>query len=126
MSEVNLKGDPYFCDYDPSKGYTRVLAKPGRVYQSREVNEQQEIFDEYLGRLGQVVCDEGGVISGCSPMVYEELGFKKIRISSGQVFFMGKVRDVVEAEFTIVGVGEEYIFVDIEREVNSLSGQYLV
>ena len=117
MSGINLGGDPYFCDYDVSKGYTRVLARPGRVYQSREVNEMQEMVDEYLGRLGKVVCDEGGVVSGCASMVFTEEGQLKVRVLEGKVFFSGKVRDVEEAEFDLLGVGEEYIFVDLVRSV---------
>lgn len=105
MSTVNITGNPYYNNFDPSKEYTMVLARPGYVEQSREFNESQAVTREYLKRISDTVLVEGTIISGCEIIISET----DVTISAGKLYLAGLVRDVAESHVTITGVGYETI-----------------
>lgn len=104
---------PYYDDYDASKGYTKILAMPGRVEQAREFTQAQTMMVDYLGRLGDAVYSNGTIIDGCSLIIND----KQVTISSGRIYLDGLVRLVDGAVINITGVGNELIGAKIKQEL---------
>ena len=42
--------DPYYDDYDETKGFYRILFRPGYAFQAREVTQLQTILQKLVER----------------------------------------------------------------------------
>jgi hypothetical protein len=115
MADVNLTNPPYYDDYDPNKGYTKVLAYPGRAPQSRETNVLQSMFLDFMKRLGDVLMKNGSIVSGCQLSINEAKTVATI--TTGQVYVNGIVYPVPESTVTITGTGEEAIGVKVSQVI---------
>lgn len=60
--ETNLNVSPYFDDFDPNKGFYKVLFKPGLPIQSRELTSLQSILQNQIEQLGTHLFKEGSVV----------------------------------------------------------------
>lgn len=60
--ETNLNISPYFDDYDPNKGYHKVLFKPGLPVQSRELTTLQSILQNQVEQIGTHLFKEGSMV----------------------------------------------------------------
>ena len=103
---ANLTGSPYYDDYDSSKGYSKILAMPGRVLQAREFNQLQSIQQDQLSRVSNTLITNGTIIKGCNLIVNNK---RSVSITEGQIFIDGRVRDVEKDTVIINGTGIEYI-----------------
>lgn len=56
--------NPYYDDYDPQRGFLRVLFKPGYALQAREVTQLQSILQNQLGGVADHLFKDGARISG--------------------------------------------------------------
>lgn len=110
-----IRQAPYYDDYDPSKGYTKVLAYPGRTPQSRETNVIQSMFLDLLERLGDVLMKDGSIVSGCQVSINEAK--TKATISAGQIYIKGIVYPVAEHILSITGQGDENIGAKLVEEI---------
>ena len=45
---LNFNVDPYYDDFDPNKNYHRILFKPGRAVQGRELTQSQTIIQNQI------------------------------------------------------------------------------
>ena len=61
-----MGGPPYFDDYDEAKRFLKVLFRPGRPLQSRELSQVQSILQNQIERFGRHVFQEGSVATGGS------------------------------------------------------------
>ena len=59
---VNFNVEPYFDDYDESKGYHRILFKPGVAVQARELTQLQTILQKQIERFGRHFFKEGSMV----------------------------------------------------------------
>lgn len=59
---LNLNTYPYFDDYDPSKGYHKILFHPAKPVQARELTQMQSILQEQIKRHGDHVFKNGTVV----------------------------------------------------------------
>lgn len=53
---------PYYDDYDPSKGYYRILFKPGYAVQARELTQIQSSLQEQIQRFGRNIFKDGTIV----------------------------------------------------------------
>ncbi len=63
MSRIDLNRAPYFDDFDPSKNYMRVLFRPGRPVQARELNVAQSTLQNQIERFASHVFKNGSKVS---------------------------------------------------------------
>ncbi len=63
MSRIDLNRAPYFDDFDPSKNYMRVLFRPGRPVQARELNQSQSILQSQIEKFANHVFKNGSKVS---------------------------------------------------------------
>ena len=55
---TNLNIAPYFDDFDKSKGFLKVLFKPGFPVQARELTTLQTLLQDQIDTFGQGVYKE--------------------------------------------------------------------
>ena len=59
---VDFSSSPYYDDYDQSKGFHKILFKPGYSVQARELNQLQEILQQQIAQLGTHLFKNGSVV----------------------------------------------------------------
>lgn len=60
----NLNVNPYYDDFDETKGYSRILFRPGYAVQARELTQLQTILQKQIERFGQHIFKEGSMVLG--------------------------------------------------------------
>lgn len=63
MSRLTWNKSPYFDDYSSSKNFMRILFKPGRPVQTRELNQIQSIFQNQIEKFANHIFKNGSRIS---------------------------------------------------------------
>ena len=58
----NFSKSPYFDDYDETKKFLRILFKPGRAVQARELTQLQTISQNQITRFGNHLFKEGSQV----------------------------------------------------------------
>lgn len=74
----NFDIDPYFDDFDNTKGYHRVLFKPSVAVQARELTQLQTILQNQIETFGDNILTEGTIIKGCNFNYLNNLAYVKI------------------------------------------------
>ncbi len=82
---VDTSTAPYYDDYDPSKGFLRVLFQPKAV-QARELTQAQTILQEQVNRLGRHLFEEGAMVVPGGISVDTNQEFVKITFVTGSEF----------------------------------------
>jgi Domain of unknown function (DUF4815) len=59
---TNFDVSPYYDDYDPSRGYYRILFKPGYSVQARELTQMQTGLQEQIARFGKNIFKDGTIV----------------------------------------------------------------
>jgi len=59
---INFNTDPYYDDFSESKEFYRILFKPGRAVQARELTQLQSTLQNQIARFGQNVFKEGAIV----------------------------------------------------------------
>ena len=61
---INYNVDPYYDDFDPSKNYHRILFKPGRAVQARELTQAQTILQNQVSEFASAIYSQNTPVSG--------------------------------------------------------------
>ncbi len=61
---LNFNTAPYFDDFDESKGFLKVLFRPGYAVQARELTQSQDILQNQISRFGSFVFKSGSPVLG--------------------------------------------------------------
>lgn len=61
---INLNTDPYYDDFDKTKGFHQILFKPGVAVQARELTQIQSILQNQIKSFGDNIFKEGALIQG--------------------------------------------------------------
>ena len=75
---TDLNVDPYYDDFNEAKQFNRVLFKPGKAVQARELTQLQTILQKQVERFGSNVYKEGTIISGINLTARDDLFYVKI------------------------------------------------
>lgn len=113
MADRNFNSDPYYDDFDDSKGFQQILFKPGVSVQARELTQLQSILRDQIKKFGSHVFQQGSiVIPGNS---FSDLSVSYLKLDQ---FFAGSPVDVSRfVGKTIVGqtTGVEAIVRHVEE-----------
>lgn len=63
-NSVLFNATPYYDDFDSSKNYLKMLFRPGRAVQARELTQLQTILQNQIEQFGTHVFQNGAVILG--------------------------------------------------------------
>jgi len=141
MTKVNLNQYPYYDDYDENKKFYRILFRPGRAIQTRELNQLQSLLQKQIERVGAHLFEQGAqVIPGDKEGVkyINNYGFIKIAGTDGNLattltqlnqYWLGKtiksLSEPLDIRAEVVGVlppdssGEARLFLNYLRADNS-------
>lgn len=61
---LNFNTNPYYDDFDENKNFHRILFRPGRAVQARELTQSQTILQNQIDRFGKHVFKEGSRVTG--------------------------------------------------------------
>ena len=61
---LNFNISPYFDDFDPTDNYHRILFKPGRAIQARELTQSQTILQNQISQFASAIYAQNTPISG--------------------------------------------------------------
>lgn len=76
---VDFNSSPYFDDYDEDKKFVRILFRPGRSVQARELTQLQTIIQKQIQRFGNYFFKEGSIIDGCEQGLDLNLPYVKLQ-----------------------------------------------
>lgn len=76
-ANIDLNVDPYFDDFDKTKGFHQILFKPGFAVQARELSQMQTIIQDQIKSFGDHIFRNGTVvIPGHSAVDYSAIFLK--------------------------------------------------
>ena len=77
---LNFNVDPYFDDFDPSKNFHRVLFKPGRAVQARELTQSQTILQNQITNFADHFFKQNTPIKGGNVTI--DLNVNSLKLNS--------------------------------------------
>jgi len=107
---TNFNVSPYYDDYDPDKGFYRVLFKPSYAVQGRELNTMQTILQKQVDRFGKHIFREGSIV------LPGKFGIEK------DVQYI-KVKDVDDANNSITV--DNFLNIDVRSPVSGINAYVL-
>ncbi|MHC4716730.1 MAG: DUF4815 domain-containing protein, partial [Planctomycetota bacterium] len=75
---LDFNSTPYFDDYDELKKFVRILFRPSKAVQTRELTQAQTILQNQVSRLGDYNFEEGSIVTGCETQLDLEYNYVKI------------------------------------------------
>lgn len=61
---LNFNVDPYYDDFDPNKNFHRILFKPGRAVQARELTQAQTILQDQVSKFADHIFKQNTPVKG--------------------------------------------------------------
>ena len=84
---IETKNKPYYDDFDATKGFIKVLFKPGISVQTRELNQLQSIIQNQIGCLADSIFKDGSVIKDGRIIFKNDIDYVKLYNSNGEHVF---------------------------------------
>lgn len=85
---IDFNTDPYYDDFSESSNYYRILFKPGRAVQARELTQLQTILQNQITKFGKNIYKDGSPIVGGKTFVNSG-SFVKIKETTNIAAFEG-------------------------------------
>lgn len=89
---LNFNVDPYYDDFDPNKNYHRILFKPGRAVQARELTQSQTILQDQITKFANHIFKQNTPVTGGQVTVNNNSIYIKLNTTYND-------NDVVAADF---------------------------
>jgi len=80
---INYNVNPYYDDYDETKQFYRILFRPGRAVQARELTQIQTSIQKQIERFGQGIYKDGSVVVPGSFVFDQRYYYLKLTSSYG-------------------------------------------
>jgi hypothetical protein len=61
---LNFNVDPYYDDFDPNNHYHRILFRPGRAVQARELTQSQTILQDQISKFANHIFKQNTPVTG--------------------------------------------------------------
>ena len=82
---IETKNNPYYDDFDITKGFLKVLFKPGISVQTRELNQLQSILQSQIGQLADSIFKDGSVVKDGKLTFKNDVDYVKLFDSYGNL-----------------------------------------
>lgn len=76
---IDLDTSPYFDDYDEDRKFVRILYRPGRAVQARELTQSQSLQQVQTKRFAEYFFKQGALVDGCEQNLDLNLNFVKLQ-----------------------------------------------
>ena len=100
---VNLNISPYFDDYDEDKKFVRVLYRPGRAVQARELSQSQTYQQKQIQRFADYFFKQGSIVNGCEQNLDLRMEYVKLQSTFGVGASVATVNVASFLNETVVG-----------------------
>ena len=77
LTDFNV--DPWYDDYDPSKGYYRLLFRPGYAIQARELTQIQSTLQNQVDKFGKHTFKEGTIVIPGQFLIEKDIDYVMIK-----------------------------------------------
>ena len=75
---LNFNVDPYYDDFDPSKNFHRILFRPGRAVQARELTQSQTILQNQISNFADHFFNQNTPIKGGNVTINNKVKYVKL------------------------------------------------
>jgi|688.fasta_scaffold06342_3 hypothetical protein len=89
---LNFNVDPYYDDFDPNKNYHRILFRPGRAVQARELTQSQTILQDQITKFANHIFKQNTPVTGGQVTINNQSIYIKLNNTFND-------NDVVASEF---------------------------
>jgi hypothetical protein len=79
--QTDLNVDPYYDDFDETKQFVRILFRPARAVQARELTQFQTILQNQIQRFGNYVFKDGAVVDGIGITYHRTMDYVRVEDS---------------------------------------------
>lgn len=102
---IETKNNPYYDDFDVTKGFLKVLFKPGLSVQTRELNQIQSILQNQIGQLSDSIFKDGSVVKDGKLTFKNDVNYVKLYdIYNNSNFSYENFKDrMISGTFTVNG-----------------------
>ena len=69
---LNFNVDPYYDDFDPNKNFHRILFKPGKSVQARELTQSQTILQDQISKFADNIFTQNTPVTGGNVSFYNQ------------------------------------------------------
>jgi hypothetical protein len=114
---LNFNVDPYYDDFDPNKNFHRVLFRPGRAVQARELTQSQTILQDQISKFANHIFKQNTPVSGGQVTVNTRARYLKLTETFND-------NDIVASEFLnqIITDATGIIFAKVIATEEAVSG----
>jgi len=81
--DTDFNVDPYYDDFDEDKNFHRVLFRPGKAVQARELTQLQTILQEQFNRFGRHVFENGSPLIDGGVSLDNKVNYIKLQPTLG-------------------------------------------
>jgi hypothetical protein len=96
----NYNVNPYYDDYDETKQFYRILFRPGRAVQARELTQLQTSLQKQIERFGQGIYKEGSIVVPGGQVVDNKYNYVKLTASYGANTSDTKIASLINETIT--------------------------
>ena len=89
---LNFNVDPYYDDFDPSKNFHRILFKPGKAVQARELTQAQTILQDQVSKFADHIFKQNTPVTGGQVTINTRSTYLKLNATYND-------NDIVAADF---------------------------
>lgn len=106
MTGTTFNINPFYDDYDPSKGFYRILYRPEFAVQARELTQQQTILQEQITRFGNHIFEDGSIVTGAQHFLDLDVTYLRLQDQfAGQPITVTQYADQIVTGQTSGAVG---------------------
>ena len=116
---LNFNVDPYYDDFDPNAHYHRILFRPGRAVQARELTQAQTILQDQITKFADHIFKQNTPVKGGQVTVNNKARYLKLATTYND-------NDITASDFLnqIITDATGIIFAKVIATEESVSGDF--
>ena len=114
---LNFNVDPYYDDFDPNKNFHRILFRPGRAVQARELTQTQTILQDQVSKFANHIFKQNTPVTGGQVTVNTNAIYIKLNETFNE-------NDIVASDFLnqVITDASGVVFAKVVATEESVSG----
>ena len=116
---LNFNVDPYYDDFDPNNHYHRILFRPGRAVQARELTQSQTILQDQITKFADHIFKQNTPVKGGQVTVNNKARYLKLASTYND-------NDITASDFLnqIITDATGIVFAKVIATEEAVSGDY--
>lgn len=116
---LNFNVDPYYDDFDPNNNYHRILFRPGRAVQARELTQSQTILQDQISKFADHIFKQNTPVKGGQVTVNNNARYLKLAASYND-------NDITASDFLnqVITDATATVFAKVIATEEAVSGDY--